>query len=174
MMLETSRLWLREFTPEDTGFILALLNSPDWLLNIGDRNVRTPEAARQYLQQRVIPEYARYGYGAYLVVRKSDGAPMGMCGIYNRPGLDHPDIGFAFLPEYTRQGYARESASFLLHYVLDNFHPSGIQAFTLPSNLPCRRLLEAIGLRPVGPMFLPGDPDELILYEYAAPDNEPG
>jgi len=33
-----------------------------------------------------------------------------MCGIIKRDYLEHPDIGFAFLPEFTGKGFAFEIA----------------------------------------------------------------
>ncbi|MBK9216940.1 MAG: GNAT family N-acetyltransferase [Chloracidobacterium sp.] len=44
-----------------------------------------------------------------------DGTPIGNCGFVRRdtPG---PDIGFAFLPEYERQGYGFESSQALSRY----------------------------------------------------------
>ena len=38
MTLDTARLRIRELTPADAPFILALLNDPDFIRNIGDRN----------------------------------------------------------------------------------------------------------------------------------------
>jgi len=49
-ILETERLRLRQFTRDDTKFILELLNSPEWIEFIGDRNVKTETQATEYLQ----------------------------------------------------------------------------------------------------------------------------
>ena len=38
-ILETPRLALRRPVPEDAPFILVLVNDPDWLRHIGDKNV---------------------------------------------------------------------------------------------------------------------------------------
>src|SRR5688572_4300133 len=107
-VLETARLRLREFTLEDTPFIIALLNSPGWLQFIGDRNVRTPEQARGYLEHGPFKSYRENGYGLCLVEQKESGNPVGMCGVLKRDTLDSPDIGFAFLPGFQGQGYALE------------------------------------------------------------------
>lgn len=49
-ILETERLILRQFTIDDTKFILELVNSQGWIANIGDRNIKTDEQAKAYLQ----------------------------------------------------------------------------------------------------------------------------
>ena len=44
-ILKTERLQLRQFTLDDSEFIIRLLNSEGWLKFIGDRNVQTKEQA---------------------------------------------------------------------------------------------------------------------------------
>ena len=45
-ILETERTILREVVESDGEFILDLLNQPSFIKYIGDRSVRTVEAAR--------------------------------------------------------------------------------------------------------------------------------
>ena len=111
-ILETERLRLKEFTLEDAAFILQLLNSPGWLKYIGDKQVRTEEQARNYLQQGPIKSYSENGFGLAMVETKTDQNPIGICGLLKRTSLPNPDIGFAFLPLYWGQGLALESTSF--------------------------------------------------------------
>ena len=48
-VLETERLILRYFDLDDAPFVLTLLNEPSFLHYIGDKKVRTLDAARQYI-----------------------------------------------------------------------------------------------------------------------------
>jgi ribosomal-protein-alanine N-acetyltransferase len=52
-ILETERLILRQASIDDAEFILALLNEPSFIRNIGDRGVRTMEDARNYILAHV-------------------------------------------------------------------------------------------------------------------------
>jgi ribosomal-protein-alanine N-acetyltransferase len=108
--LFTERLELREFSAADADFVLRLLNEPSFLRYIGDRGVRTSEDARRYIADGPVAGYARHGHGLLRVLRKSDGAGIGMCGVLKRDTLPDPDIGFSFLPQYWSQGYALEAA----------------------------------------------------------------
>ncbi|HAH25695.1 MAG TPA: GNAT family N-acetyltransferase, partial [Prolixibacteraceae bacterium] len=63
----------------------------------------------------------RLGYGNFTVTRKSDRVKIGICGLFDREGLEGIDIGFAFLPEYERKGYAFESADKLKDKAFDEF-----------------------------------------------------
>src|SRR5512137_488968 len=100
-ILETERLTLRELCLDDAGFILALLNDPAFIRFIGDRNVRSLEAARGYLKGPM-DSYGRNGFGLWLVEDKA-GTPLGICGLIKRDALPHVDIGYAFLPQFRSQ-----------------------------------------------------------------------
>ena len=163
-IVETERLLLREFTLRDTKFIVELLNSPGWLQFIGDRNIKTEEQAKSYLENGPIKSYKDNGYGLALVVKKDDNKAIGMCGIINRENLDYPDIGFAFLPEFNGKGYAYEIASATLDYAKNRLNIPKIVAITIPRNFKSIQLLEKIGLRFSKLFCLPGSKEELLLY----------
>ncbi|MFD2247403.1 GNAT family N-acetyltransferase [Pontibacter ruber] len=163
-LLETERLRLREFTLADTAFIVELLNTPGWLQFIGDRNVRTDEQAVNYLQNGPLKSYADNGYGLSLVEKIDDSKAIGMCGILRRETLEHPDIGFAFLPEYNGKGYAYEIASATLTYAKDKLHIPKVSAITVPDNARSIQLLEKLGLAFVKPIRLPHSEEDLLLY----------
>ena len=100
---ETERLFIRPTTTIDSYFILELFNSPKWIENIGDRNIKSLEDASNYIEKNMISQLQRLGYSNYTVIRKSDNVKIGSCGLYDREGLDGIDIGFAFLPEYKKK-----------------------------------------------------------------------
>jgi len=109
LILETDRLRLRWFhdTASDADFLRALLNDPGWLANIGERNVRTRRQARHWIATRHTAVYGRLGFGFWAIERKSDGALMGMCGLIKRDTLLEVDVGYALMPAFRGQGYAR-------------------------------------------------------------------
>lgn len=161
--LETARLRLRPFAPEDADFVIRLLNDPAWVRNIGDRKVRTPADAQAYLA-KLAAMHECHGHGAYLVELKDDGAPVGMAGLFRREGLDDADIGFALLPEYYGRGYALEAAQAALAEGRERLGLKRITAVTLPANTASIRLLEKLGLKFVETIRLPGGTEDLSLY----------
>ncbi len=163
-ILETERLRLREFTLNDSLFIIELLNSPGWLQFIGDRNVKTEEQAITYLENGPLKSYTVNGYGLWLVETKEDEKPIGMCGIINREYLNNPDIGFAFLPGYHGQGYAFEVVSATMVYAKQHLKISKMEAITIAENERSIRLLEKIGLRFSKTFCFPDSKDALLLY----------
>jgi ribosomal-protein-alanine N-acetyltransferase len=164
-ILETERLVIRPFTPEDAPFMLELLNDPGWIANIGNRGVHTVEAARDYIETRMLAMYRRVGYGMWVVESKATGEAIGTSGLVKRDSLEHTDIGFAFLERHCRQGYALEAARATLEYALHPLALGKIVAIVSRSNTASIRLLEKIGLRRAGTITMPGDGEELAYFE---------
>ena len=144
-VLETPRLRLRRLDHADAPFILRLVNEPSWRQNIGDKGVRTLEDAVRYLTEGPLAMYARHGFGLYAVTRRGDDAPIGLCGLIRRDTLPDADIGYAFLPEFWGQGYAREAAVATLDHARRDFALPRLLAMTAPHNAASIRLLEQLG-----------------------------
>ncbi len=163
-LLETERLLLREFTLADSNFIVELLNTEGWIKYIGDRNVKTTQDAERYLTNGPLNSYRTNGFGLSLVMIKTDGKPIGMCGLIQREHLDCPDIGFAFLPEYVGQGYAYEIAKKVVQHSMKQLHCNKILAITIPTNHSSITLLEKIGFTFERKFITPDTNEELCLY----------
>jgi len=158
---ETERLRLRRLEAADAPFILRLVNEPSWLRFIGDRGVRNLDDARQYIVGGPQRLYSTYGFGLFMVEKRDDGTPLGLCGLIKRDTLPDVDIGFAFLPEYWGQGYAREAAAATLRYARETHKLSRVVAITSLDNVASGRVLETIGMRFEGNLRLEADGDEV-------------
>ena len=163
-MIESERLFLRPLTLEDVKFIIQLLNTDEFIKYIGDRNVKTIEEAENYLLNGPLKSYETNGFGLSLVELKTARIPIGMCGLLKRDYLDHPDIGFAFLPDYTGKGYAYEIVKEIIHYGLQRLQIEKILAIVLPGNSPSIKLLERAGFRYEKNFISPDSNEELCLY----------
>jgi RimJ/RimL family protein N-acetyltransferase len=162
---ETERLILKPFATTDAAFLIQLFNSPKWIQYIGDRNVHTAEQAVAYIQERMLGQLERLGYGNNLIIRKEDHLPMGACGLYERPGLPMVDIGFALLPEFEGQGYGYEAASHLLGEANKHFGLKKVCAITTQNNINSQKLLDKLGLQFIKLIRMETDKDELRYYE---------
>jgi RimJ/RimL family protein N-acetyltransferase len=171
-VLVTERLRLRRLTPDDTAFLVELLNDPAFLANIGDRGVRTAADAVGYVENGPGTSYRRNGFGLYLVAVAATDTPIGLCGLVKRDTLPDVDIGFAFLPAFRSQGYALEAARAVLAEARERVGLSRLVAIVKPGNEPSARLLLKLGMRLEGPVRLPHDPEPLELYaiDFPAPE----
>ena len=163
-ILETERLILQQASTDDAEFILALLNEPSFIHNIGDRGVQTLDEARDYIINRMVASYENFGFGMYLVILKGTGIPTGLCGLVKRDGLDDVDIGYAFLPQYWSKGYATESALAVKEYAKDTVGLERLVGITAPKNQGSIQVLEKIGLEFEKMVRLSEDDIELKLY----------
>lgn len=163
-ILETERLRIRRLSLEDATFILELLNDPAWLQFIGDFKVRTLEDAHTYLLKGPVAMYARLGFGLYLTELKESNVPIGLCGLIKRDFLDDVDIGFAFLPNFRKQGYGYEAAAAVLAYGKETFGLKRIMAITSLDNQASGSLLEKLGLHFERVIQYPTDGENVKLF----------
>jgi len=167
-IFETRRLVLSRLTLGDAPFILELVNDPSWIRFIGDKNVHTLKAAKEYIKNGPQKSYAQLGFGLYAVKLKRSGKAIGMCGLLRRDTLDDADIGFAFLPKYTGKGYAFESAETVLKHAHESLKMKRILAITSIDNASSVKLLERLGFCLLKRMRLTPGSEELNLFEKTA------
>jgi RimJ/RimL family protein N-acetyltransferase len=150
-VIETDRLLIRELDPvRDAEFVFHLLNTPKFLRYIGDRGVRSAEDAGYFIETRYRQSYRDHGFGLYCVdlrTGETGTASIGICGFVRRDGLDHPDIGFAFLPEFEQKGFGCEAASAVLDYGRTTLGFGRVLAVTTLDNDASERLLVKLGFR---------------------------
>jgi len=162
--LETERLLLSRLGDDDVEFVLRLLNDPAFLRYVGDKGVRDVATALHYIHTGPVASYSQFGFGLYKVSLKDSGESIGMCGLLKRDMLEDVDVGFAFLPEYRRRGYALESAAAVMQQGREKFGLTRIVAITSPENARSAKLLRRLGMRFEGSLGLPSEQAELNLF----------
>ncbi len=164
--LETTRLIIDELRSEDASFMLEMLNDPNFIRYVADRGVRTEEAARAYLHDRVIASYKEHGFGMGAVRLKDSGETIGMCGLVNRDGLEDIDIGYGFLPKSRGKGYALEAGLAVMEMGREDFGLHRILAIIHPANTGSRALAEKMGMHFESMIRLTPDEEEICLYAW--------
>ena len=142
-VLSTERLVLRWLEHHDSDFIIELLNDRSFIDNIADRGVRTTDDAVKYID-KLRGSYIKDGYGFFLVLDHAENK-LGICGIIKRAELEEPDVGFAFLPAYSKKGYAFEATKEVLDGLLNSGEHATILATTIPENSSSIQLLRKLG-----------------------------
>jgi len=172
-VLRTERLRLRWFTLDDAAQVLALLNEPGWISNISDPGVRDLAQARDWMQGRLLEHYWKLGHGFWAVERLADGEFLGLCGVFKRDALEHPDVGYALLERHHGRGYAREAAAASLRYAHEVLGLRCVQAIIAPHNEASARVLLAIGMQEQGLREVAGYEGGSMLFEWRAEGAEP-
>ncbi|MBC7774778.1 MAG: GNAT family N-acetyltransferase [Phycisphaerae bacterium] len=138
----TDRLSILPLTENDHHFIYELVNTEGWLTFIGNRNVESPAAASDHILKILDNEKVRY----WVVRLQENQMPLGVVTFIQRDYLEHPDIGFAFLPNFSGNGYAYEATKAVLDALIAQENLSHILATTIPENVRSIHLLKKIGL----------------------------
>jgi [ribosomal protein S5]-alanine N-acetyltransferase len=160
---QTPRLLINHFTEADAPFVLEILNTPGWLQFIGDRNIKTLEAAQQYLKEKFLGGYEKFGFGMFAVRLKENNETIGMCGLVKRDHLQHADIGYAFLPQHAGKGYAIEAAAAVLQYANHTLKLHPILAIVTPDNNSSVKLLQKLNFVLQG--TITDNDTELLLFK---------
>ena len=104
------------------------------------------------------------------MVRREDGARLGICGLIKRDTLPCEDIGYAFLPAWRGQGYAIEAARAAMADGRERLGIERVVAIVTPGNERSVRLLAKLGLSQGKRVRLGAGEEECLLLE--APDKE--
>ena len=162
---------MRRLTLDDAELMLRIWTDPDFLRHVGDRGVQTLDQARDAIAEGALLSYAEFGYGPYHVSLR-DGTAIGVCGLYSRAELDHPDIGFAMLKDYRQQGYAFEAAEAVLKSCAEDLDLHWLYAIVAPANEASRALIQKRGMYYDRPVQLDGDDSVVSLYRLRLTEEE--
>ena len=163
-ILETERTIIREIVETDAEFILDLLNQPTFIKYIGNRRVNTLADAREVIENRYRQSYRDFGFGLFIVELKENNAPIGFCGFVKRDFLSDADIGFAFLPQFEKKGYAFESAAAMMKYGKDVLNLKHVLAITTKDNENSQKLLAKINFKFERLIKVPNETKKLKLF----------
>ncbi len=160
-MIATQRLQLREFLVSDAADFYALNADPEVIRYTRDSAFESVAAAAEFL--RTYNPYHTEGMGRWAVIRKSDGAYWGWCGLRYVPALGEVDLGYRFFWEHWGQGYATESGKACIAYGFQVLALKRIVARAMKDNIASIRVMEKIGMRLVGEASFAAHPG--VLYE---------
>lgn len=155
----TERLYLREMTADDAEHAFLLNNDPEVLRYTGDGSFASVEAAREFLA--AYPDYKLDGFGRWAVLRRSDGAWLGWCGLKRLPN-GTVDLGYRLLREQWGQGYATEAGRACLELDFGRFGLDTIIGRVARENAASIHVLEKLGMRYWKTDVCEHDPEALI------------
>ena len=161
----SKRLLIRPTFEQDAKLIFQLMNTPKFIKYVGDRKISSINDAKNYIKVKMLAQLYLMGYSSYTLINKSNGDKIGICGLYNRAGVDGIDIGFGILPHFERLGYAFESSSRLIKGAFEELEIEEIKAITNQDNISSKNLLKKLGFKLIGKTILPDEKDELLLFE---------
>jgi ribosomal-protein-alanine N-acetyltransferase len=144
-VLETSRLNLREFSPEDADALALILSDPETM-----RYYPSPYD-RAGVERWIVRNRDRYkkdGVGLWAMLSKSTGELIGDCGIARQEVEDEYlyEIGYHLRRDFWGQGLATEAARACRDWGFEHLKANRLISLIRPENLPSRRVAERHGM----------------------------
>lgn len=161
-ILETERLYFREFRLDDAQKLIALNSNPNVVRYTGDGPVESLEKALEIIQNLIFPQYPNK-LGRWAVHLKNDDTFIGWCGLKYIAELDEIDLGYRFFEEHWGKGYATESGKTCLAYGFNNLAIKEIVARAAIENIKSIKVLEKLGFTFVKAAIEHGDK----IYKYS-------
>lgn len=143
-IIQTNRLFLREFSPEIDTEPFYNLNS-DWevMKYTGDVAFNSQEEAKTFLEN--YSDYDRNGYGRWTVCLKENNEVVGWCGLKKHDN-GMVDLGYRFFKKNWGKGYATEASKACLEYGFNELQIEEIVGRTARENKGSIRVLEKVGM----------------------------
>lgn len=143
--LETERLILRGFRPDDTEPFIAAMAKAEFASTITreGRALDRTEAWRNLAT--VNGSWSLCGFGNWVVVEKTTGLPVGRLGPFAPPGWPDFEIGWAIFPEHWRKGYGQEGAAAAMVWVRETLGRDYVIHCILPTNIASQKLARSLG-----------------------------
>lgn len=158
-ILETDRLYLRQFQAEDAVAFFELNSDWDVIKYTGDKPFESTEEALEFI--KAYDHYKKYGYGRWAVCHNGKDNFMGFCGLKYHPKENITEVGFRLFKKYWNNGFATESTSACIAYGFNHLDLQVIHAHAHRQNAASIRVLEKCGLKFVKPIVYDDQPANL-------------
>jgi RimJ/RimL family protein N-acetyltransferase len=149
LVLESERLMLRHFEPEDLDPLAALYGDPEIRRYYPD-GVRTLEETREEIEWFRNGHPDRPELGLWATIHKPTARLVGRCGLlpWTLDGKDEVEVAYLIDKKLWGQGLATEAAATIARHAHERLGLSRLVCLILPGNAPSRRVAEKIGMRP--------------------------
>jgi len=134
MILETTRLILREMTPADYPALAAILQDREAMFAY--EHAFSDEETTAWLN-RMLERYNTDGFGLWAVVLKTTGEMIGQCGLtwQDFSGNRVLEIGYLFQRKHWKQGYAIEAARACKAYAFETLRADEVFSIIRNNNV---------------------------------------
>jgi RimJ/RimL family protein N-acetyltransferase len=153
--LETGRLLLRGWRPEDFQPYAAMLADPETARFITPTGRPATEAEAWNETAWLIGHWQLLGFGMFVVEERSTGAFLGRVGPLRPPRWPGFEIAWSLAPAARGKGYATEAARAAIGWSFDTFPLERIVSVIDPRNGSSRKVAERLGERRSGEQFAP-------------------
>lgn len=155
--IETSRLLLRPWQPDDLAELTRLLTDPEVTRYIVLSEPFTPKDVAE-VAARTLEQWDHNGFGPWVAIEKATGRWVGRIGlneIRDWPGPENVEVGWELHQEFWGRGLATEGGRASMRYGFEVVRLARIMSATMATNAASRRVMDKCGLRFQGELHLP-------------------
>jgi RimJ/RimL family protein N-acetyltransferase len=156
--IETTRLLLRPWQPDDLAEFTRLLTDPVVTRYIVVSAPFSPEDVAE-LSARTLAQWERNGFGPWAAIEKATGRWVGRIGLNELPDCPGPDkieVGWELHREFWGQGLATEGGRAGVRHGFEVAGLERIISATMATHAASRRVMEKCGLRFQGELAMAG------------------
>ncbi len=143
--IETARLYLRQFTPEDLDELYCIYSDSEVMKYVG-KGVRTRYETETAIYN-ILKHWEQNNFGMWALVHKTDGKMIGRCGLCFLDKTPEIELGYALDKVYWNQGLATEASFASLNYGFEILQLERIVAIARPENIASQRVMQKVGMK---------------------------
>lgn len=144
VILETPRLMLRAFEPEDLDDFYEYASNPEVGPNAGWPPHKSKDITLEILNNFIETEEV------WAIVQKETGKVIGSLGMHNdekRRGVNARMIGYVLSKDYWGQGLMTEAVKEVLDYLFNDVRVDVVSIYHYPFNMRSKRVIEKCGFK---------------------------
>ena len=147
IILETKRLLLRHFIPEDLEALYALYSDPE-IRQYFPEGTLTREETKEELEWFLHGHPSHPELGLWATIHKETGKFIGRCGLLPWTIEARQEVEVAYLLDkaYWGQGLATEAAQAIMDYAFNQLQLSPLICLIDPENAASKKVAERIGM----------------------------
>jgi RimJ/RimL family protein N-acetyltransferase len=147
IILETDRLLLRTWKPDDEQAIFAIYSNPEVTRFLGNGAPDKTIADAQERLRRGIARQEQTGLALWAMIEKKSGELVGSCGLKHLEDGLQIEVGYHLARPAWNRGYATEAAGACLRHGFEILQLNRIVGVVALDNFASQRVLEKIGMR---------------------------
>jgi RimJ/RimL family protein N-acetyltransferase len=172
-ILETERLALREWKPDDADALFELMGDAEVMRYVDVGKPWEDVARVREWITRLNESYRARGYSRWAVVEREGGLAVGSCGFALLPWSGEIDFGYMFRRDRWGRGYASEITPAVLRHGFERYGFKEVVASIAPENGASRRVLLKLGFAYRGNEVMQGEDEESEIYVALNPAGAP-
>jgi RimJ/RimL family protein N-acetyltransferase len=166
--LETSRLRLRHWRPDDLEALVGWYSNPEIMRHLG-LGLLEREACERALESAVA-HWEQHGFGQWAVEEKETGELIGRAGpSYHRLWPKDPEVGWLIDTPWQGRGYATEAGVASVDFAFGKLGVGRVVSICIEENAASRRVMEKLGFSLLEQLDDPGTGLRLWVHALSAP-----